>query len=631
MSSFSEKKEQLLIAIAKEKTRLIEDLNSESEELLFLDSIWNSKETDQIKLVATSDPVDMLIAIILSDDRITATYSEIKALLEENRQLYKSIDSKEARSLIFTFEDMKKHNLYEQFRTYVDPKNKQMVGTLAASGIRLVLKMAGIRKINFYPMIQTIDNFPNYFDALLCLKTAQDYTKKSRIKEEIDKSARKVLDSLGLEEDDVKKDFDISTTKKIIFAARNYYDRKKQASLSEKKAIRRELTAYESLEENLEKMFNHGEIKNVSELLRRISNPNIRLELLKLVYLHNQKIYDEISTELEKETRDPSNIYQSLLDDYGISPELYQIADVRLVPLDELKNMLESLKALAITEPRIILEIIKTSNFDTIQNIRTQVSKGIIDSELLKNNLAIFSKESKEYKNFIGNLEFFIEEGFNPHYLRANQEIFLLSPTQIKVNIKVLQEYDLLSAMKTGMDSRFLLSENLSENIDTLLELGYETYLVEDISLLNYSSRFNRLRLMKALNHEISSKEELLGILSSEKFFVPDAEIKNYIYNSVPYNLPSNVEPLKEPKKKNPDLTRLTEYESTPRTYVINGVIFSKNKTARNLSLIETSGKTSDRLLYGLLKDSVLTDEEVKSVKSTLLSTKTANQFIKKA
>ena len=623
MSNFSEKKEQLLIAIAKEKERLTETLNSESEELLFLDSIWNSKETDQMKLVATSDPVDMLTAIILSDDRITATYSEIKALLEENRQLHKSIDSKEARALIFTFEDMKKHNLYEQFRTYVDPKNKQIVGTLAASGTRLVLKMAGIKKINFYPMIQTIDNFPNYFDALLCLKTAQDFIKiKSQLKEEIDKSARKVLDSLGLGEEDIKKDFDINTTKKIIFAARSYYDREKQLATSEKRAIRRELTAYESLEENLEKMFSHSEIKNVSELLRRISNPNIRLELLKLVYLHNQKIYDEISTELEKQTKDPSNIYQSLLDDYGISPELYQIADVRLVPLDELKNMLESLKALAITEPKIILEIIKTSNFDTIQNIRAQVSKGIIDSELLRNNLAIFSKESKEYKNFISNLEFFIEEGFNPHYLRANQEIFLLSPTQIKRNIKVLQEYDLLSSMKTGMDSRFLLNENLSENIDALLELGYEEVLVEDLSLLNYQHNFKRLQILKELDIRLSDLGELKSVLESEKFLIPRERISSYLYNSVPYKIERLEDDLVIPA------TILGNYEYSSRTYNIGGILISKNKVQRNIPNLneETSNKN---LITALSSNSILSDEEFETIRSLIVKPETRKEYVK--
>lgn len=623
MSNFSEKKEQLLIAIAKEKERLTEALNSESEELLFLDSIWNSKETDQIKLVATSDPVDMLTAIILSDDRITATYSEIKALLEENRQLHKSIDSKEARNLIFTFEDMKRHNLYEQFKTYVDPKNRQITGILAAAGTRLVLKMAGIKKINFYPMIQTIDNFPNYFDALLCLKTAQDFIKiKSQLKEEIDKSARKVLDSLGLGEEDIKKDFDINTTKKIIFAARSYYDREKQLATSEKKAIRRELTAYESLEENLEKMFSHSEIKNVSELLRRISNPNIRLELLKLVYLHNQKIYDEISTELEKQTKDPSNIYQSLLDDYGISPELYQIADVRLVPLDELKNMLESLKALAITEPKIILEIIKTSNFDTIQNIRAQVSKGIIDSELLRNNLAIFSKESKEYKNFISNLEFFIEEGFNPHYLRANQEIFLLSPTQIKRNIKVLQEYDLLSSMKTGMDSRFLLNENLSENIDTLLELGYEEVLVEDLSLLNYQHNFKRLQILKELDIRLSDLGELKSVLESEKFLIPRERISSYLYNSVPYKIERLEDDLVIPA------TILGNYEYSSRTYNIGGILISKNKVQRNIPNLneETSNKN---LITALTSNSILSDEEFETIRSLIVKPETRKEYVK--
>ena len=623
MSNFSEKKEQLLIAIAKEKEHLTEALNSESEELLFLDSIWNSKETDQMKLVATSDPVDMLTAIILSDDRITATYSEIKALLEENRQLHKSIDSKEARNLIFTFEDMKRHNLYEQFKTYVDPKNRQITGTLAAAGTRLVLKMAGIKKINFYPMIQTIDNFPNYFDALLCLKTAQDFIKiKSQLKEEIDKSARKVLDSLGLGEEDIKKDFDINTTKKIIFAARSYYDREKQLATSEKRAIRRELTAYESLEENLEKMFSHSEIKNVSELLRRISNPNIRLELLKLVYLHNQKIYDEISTELEKQTKDPSNIYQSLLDDYGISPELYQIADVRLVPLDELKNMLESLKALAITEPKIILEIIKTSNFDTIQNIRAQVSKGIIDSELLRNNLAIFSKESKEYKNFISNLEFFIEEGFNPHYLRANQEIFLLSPTQIKRNIKVLQEYDLLSSMKTGMDSRFLLNENLSENIDTLLELGYEEVLVEDLSLLNYQHNFKRLQILKELDIRLSDLGELKSVLESEKFLIPRERISSYLYNSVPYKIERLEDDLVIPA------TILGNYEYSSRTYNIGGILISKNKVQRNIPNLneETSNKN---LITALSSNSILSDEEFETIRSLIVKPETRKEYVK--
>ena len=623
MSNFSEKKEQLLIAIAKEKERLTEALNSESEELLFLDSIWNSKETDQIKLVATSDPVDMLTAIILSDDRITASYSEIKALLEENRQLHKSIDSKEARALIFTFEDMKRHNLYEQFKTYVDPKNRQITGTLAAAGTRLVLKMAGIKKINFYPMIQTVDNFPNYFDALLCLKTAQDFIKiKSQLKEEIDKSARKVLDSLGLGEEDIKKDFDINTTKKIIFAARSYYDREKQLATSEKRAIRRELTAYESLEENLEKMFSHSEIKNVSELLRRISNPNIRLELLKLVYLHNQKIYDEISTELEKQTKDPSNIYQSLLDDYGISPELYQIADVRLVPLDELKNMLESLKALAITEPKIILEIIKTSNFDTIQNIRAQVSKGIIDSELLRNNLAIFSKESKEYKNFISNLEFFIEEGFNPHYLRANQEIFLLSPTQIKRNIKVLQEYDLLSSMKTGMDSRFLLNENLSENIDTLLELGYEEVLVEDLSLLNYQHNFKRLQILKELDIRLSDLGELKSVLESEKFLIPRERISSYLYNSVPYKIERLEDDLVIPA------TILGNYEYSSRTYNIGGILISKNKVQRNIPNLneETSNKN---LITALSSNSILSDEEFETIRSLIVTPETRKEYVK--
>ena len=45
---------------------------------------------------------------------------------------------------------------------------------------------------------------------------------------------------------------------------------------------------------------------------------------------------------------------------------------------------------------------------------------------------------------------------------------------------------------------------------------------------------------------------------------------------------------------------------------------FSKNKTARNLASIASTGKVSDRLLYGLLKDTVLTEDELTQVASII-------------
>ena len=182
--------------------------------------------------------------------------------------------------------------------------------------------------------------------------------------------------------------------------------------------------------------------------------------------------------------------------------------------------------------------------------------------------------------------------------------------------------------MKTGLNYNFLSNKDLASSIDVLLELGYESYLEEDIELLNYANYFKRLQVLKSLNMPVSSKEELLSILTTEKFFIADDALDSYIYNATPYNLPTRVTVIPEAKKKNPDIERLADYQETIRTYNVGGVIFSKNKTHKNLSLIATSGKTSDRLLYGLTKDTILTDEEFASVANIIAPSK--NQQLSK-
>ena len=44
--------------------------------------------------------------------------------------------------------------------------------------------------------------------------------------------------------------------------------------------------------------------------------------------------------------------------------------------------------------------------------------------------------------------------------------------------------------MKTGLNYSILSNKDLASSIDILLELGYESFLEEDIELLNYANRF---------------------------------------------------------------------------------------------------------------------------------------------
>lgn len=635
----------LLRSIYIEQARIDAVLNEENTQVEFYDSFFKNNDYTSIKALIKANKLDLAVAVIMTEHpELDANY--VKQAVLDNRQFFESESAETLRNLTETLSNLHAAGYYKIIRDRLASGKKiELSDILRENGLIMVLfdsllKTFDIEGIKFAPFMDLFESYPK--DLTQALVTTNVL---SEIKEEYQAYMQR-LDEIGEENgkkirtrrqdrvvnDLIGIDWNVENILEPVKLAREYYEKIKSEQKSKKKYHLKLRDVYSSLEKEISQAIKTGtEIKSIDKLLAKIDNENIRRQALRVVYEHNRTIYEETSKEYQRLISSSAPRYQVLLAKYGVSPEDYDVGIVMENSIEDLEKMLLILSNIGIKSPQNILQIASISNLETISNYKALIEKGIITSTLLTEYSDLLDPASKQYESFMRNLDLIRERKLNPLAFRDSEKTLTIPHKTFSKSLETVYAYDLQSQIKTGTDLSFLGSKSLDTSIDTLLELGYETYLVEDISLLNYSSRFNRLRLMKALNHEISSKEELLGILSSEKFFVPDAEIKNYIYNSVPYSLPSNVEPLEEPKKKNPDLTRLTEYESTPRTYVINGVIFSKNKTARNLSLIETSGKTSDRLLYGLLKDTVLTDEEVKSVKNTLVPTKTTNQFIKKA
>ena len=607
MDNLESSKLKLLEQIQSERQRLSELIEKEDEELKFLSTIWESSELDPIRLVAQTDSTDMITAIVLADEYRKENMQYIQKLVSKNRALYEMADSRKIRSVLALFDDLKEHELYDCLKTNTAPSAKKISSSAGfIIGIKTYFKVIGVKNIDIYSFMQSLDTLPAYIDALLCINLAKDiFNEKRKLLEKIDREAKKTAKKLGIPHDDIKKKFDVSNAKKIIYNARSYYDRLKQNSNSTKRAYRRELVVYEALEENINKNLSNGEIKNIKDLLFRISNPDVKLELLKIIYLHNQQIYATLIEEYQRLSSDPSSRYQSLLDKYGISPENYQLSSLMTNSLDDLDNMLQELRKLDITDPSLIIKIIQSSNLATVKEISAYVSKRFITTDLIKNNINIFNQNSREYKNVAATLAFFSEEGINPHYLRSNQELFLVATERIKQNIKILKDYNLISFMKTGMDCRFLTNSKLENGIDTLLELGYESSLEEDLSLLSYQENFLRLRILKELNIPLTSVEELKEVLSTEKFLIPDDQISTYLYNAVLYQVPK----MPQEQQTVVPSTILRPYLRTERTYEIDGIYISKNKVVRNLNNQDIP-ISMEKFIYGVVSGSILSDEE---------------------
>ena len=276
--------------------------------------------------------------------------------------------------------------------------------------------------------------------------------------------------------------------------------------------------------------------------------------------------------------------------------------------------MLEILSRLSIKTPSNLLTIIQNSDLETIENIFALAERGIITGNLVQNHISLFNPSSKEYESFMRNLDLITKKKLNPHYFTASEEMLTIPHQRFATSLKTLDDYQLLPNLKTGMNLSFMQEQGLHDAIDTLLELGFESNLEECLELLNFKDKFSRLSVLKTLNIPVTDTKELLEILQTDKFYVPDNEIPNYIYNATKYHLPKNVIEVEEPKKKVSDVTRLASFSNTERTYDIGGVLISKNRVHRNLSHVLATGKPTERIIYGVLKDATLSDEEVLKV-----------------
>lgn len=412
---------------------------------------------------------------------------------------------------------------------------------------------------------------------------------------------------------------------------RKYYEKLASAEKSRLKTLNRQKRNYELLENQIYLDTQHPDriIKIPSKQLAKIQESDIRKSTLRVIYKHNLALCAAKQAEYEEATANDTPHYQVLLAKYGISPNQYEIGTILQHSLKDIEAMLQQLTRRNITEPKTLLNIIQVSNLETINNYSSLIDKGIITSNLLTGHLSLFDYNSKDYQNMMHNLQTIQNNELNPYYFTTSEEVLITPYQSFQHNIDTLKNYQLTASLHTGIDASFLAAQDLTDALDMLLELGYETTLEDSLDLLNYRDKFNRLHILKALNMKVTSKEELVTVLTTDKFYLPDDQITNYIYNAAIHNLPSNISRLETERVTPVSLEPLSEFSKTSRTYNIGGVTISKNRVQRNLNSIKQTGNPTNRLLYSILNGATLTDEEVTAI-STSLSPKKDQQLVKR-
>ena len=137
-----------------------------------------------------------------------------------------------------------------------------------------------------------------------------------------------------------------------------------------------------------------------------------------------------------------------------------------------------------------------------------------------------------------------------------------------------------------GLDEfSFLLDTKMVQKIDKLLELGYGSFLEENLSLLNYDyNRIMRLELLQRMGFEMDSYREIEESLASTRFIVSDEELSSYLLDVSSYMDDFN------------DSILLDDYKDSKNVLSFHGILISYPKVKRLLK----EGKTvKEAITYG--------------------------------
>ena len=334
------------------------------------------------------------------------------------------------------------------------------------------------------------------------------------------------------------------------------------------------------------------EITAYQKMLGKI-NEDLRLDALKIIYMHNEKIYDNISQKHLDLIQNKQIKYQHLLSNYGLIQGTYSLPNILKINYDELEKGLELLKKFDIKD-KILSYALENFNLELLEKIDYYFQREIINKKFIKKNFLILIANSEESNNLIKNIEMLEKENINPTIFKNSAKNLLIDYQLFLKNINSLKEYSLLSSLRTTTNHNFLQDENLENKIDKLLELGMEKFLEENIGLLN-NRNINRLYILRELNIPINTAQDLNDFLSLKNFYVPDEKLLEYIFQPSFADVEDNSNATVD----------LNKFNSTMRTLNINGIFFSKNKVMRNLK-----SNSYEDVKKALFKDFIFTSEE---------------------
>lgn len=600
-------------------------LNTSSKELDFLTRFYKENTFGGIDGMLTMDLTDFITAYIMSyvtnEDRDEA-FAYLHKSIESIRNIIENSTEEGMDDLINICNAISRYGALKQVRDLFADSNRRrskmklttMLSNkvISSDDLEFLFELSENEDCNVAELFNLYCQVEEPFDDAMCMvhdmiALRDDYDKFNQALEIYGPNSkeRKFLVQ------SFKDDFDITEISKNFRYMRGYYEEISKEFNSRKKTANKELGIYRALEQKIVQAIQKEEITDVRKLISKINDEEIKLKVLQLVYEHNKDYYEKLLAEYNELSQNSTIHYQRLLKDNDIEIDAQTIMQNSV---QQVTDMIAKLKSVGITDTKVIGEILQITDAETFNQVITFFMNSTLTSKITTISPMLFNKDSDEYKNLLVNTKMLKEQGINPRNFETTQIIFISEPSLVQRNIEFLKAYSFDKSIIKGVDYSFLLNENLLEVLDKMLELGLESFIEEDLSILNYYKNINRIRVIRELNIPITSLDQLKEILTTDQFLLSDEDIMKYVEQIDPSSIKMTDIP--------DEVMRLKQFETT-RTYDVNGVILSKNRVQRNYHDAKEDDEVENKAMYSILHNSIMTQTEYETLKQSLTNSLT--------
>ena len=611
-------RQKLLQTVIKEEEKLKRDMSFQNIELQYLENFLKNNKAHKLTDLKDIDVIHLIIAYCGSNNPVFT----IQELQNTFLALAPMVERKSSENFAKFFENLHKiylANNFETIKLVLEEKNN----VIKSIGLASLLVKASVTKTkeNMRLLDNKEMNILSYFMLLkkdfatieeavsmaAAIKEVQEVVKNATF---LSFSATEIKGfEAGTKEqkDALNQMYDIKPILDRIDVIRKRVTKLKSNESKRRRDASKGVSEYENLRSLLQQE-PELPILNHQEIVSRIPNEKIKLEVLKYIYTSNLPYYKKLEETYHELTENSATKYQALLSDAGISIEMCDMGRIMQNSISDVKDMLQIITSFDVKDKVEIVNILQSSSKAYLDSIVSFCKEGYFDLEFITSHPMIL--ENPSFYDVISlNQKSMKEKGLNPLLLARNPEVWFQDSNVLRDNLNILERYQFLGSMSRASKYSFLGSEELEHTIDMILELGYEELLEQNTDLLNYDSKkWMRIYILKELNMVPSDIDTLTTVLQQEQFFVPEEKMKDYISNE-----PCKMESMANDEVATEEEVRrkVDTFPQTKRTYVVGGVILSKNRVEKNIEEVGSLELSlANKVYLSLARHTILSESE---------------------